>query len=124
MKKRRNAVSGVPRPGKARLGRAWRRARRPKEIVGLAWYSEQEWRRLRELADDVAALDDTYDDWLKQAERVIAELRSNGLVIVKVVLDVEAAAEWCASAGRPFNTAGRAAYAAELLHSGRARTME
>lgn len=30
--------------------------------IGLAWYTREAWQRLRELAADVATLDDTYED--------------------------------------------------------------
>jgi hypothetical protein len=33
-----------------------------KETVGFAWYTEEQWKRLRELANDTGALDDTYGE--------------------------------------------------------------
>lgn len=31
--------------------------------IGFAWYTREAWQRLHELATDVDALDDTYEDW-------------------------------------------------------------
>jgi hypothetical protein len=107
------------RHSKPRLGRAWGRRRRAKETLGFAWYTEKQWQRLRELADDVGALDATYADWLETAERAMADLRSNGVMAVKVPVDVDEAAAWCTQHSQPFNSAGRAAFVAELLRTQR-----
>jgi hypothetical protein len=39
--------------------------------LGLAWYSREDWERLREIADDRDKLDDTYEDWERQALKMI-----------------------------------------------------
>src|SRR5262249_25823785 len=109
---RRKARESTPR-----LGRAWGRTQRPKQKVGFAWYTEQQWQRLKELADDVEALDDTYANWLQTAEEAVVTLRSNGIEAMKVAVDVEEAARWCAKHGRPFNSAGRAAFVTDLLQT-------
>lgn len=105
-----NALSSSPR-----LGRAWAGRQISKQRVGFAWYTKRQWARLRELADDPEALDDSYDDWLRTAEATVADLRSKGVQVQKVPLNVEVAAQWCAKRSRPFNSAGRAAFAADLL---------
>ena len=98
-----------------RLGRAWGRPSSGTTRLGLAWYTEQEWRRLKELAHDREALDDSYEEWLRTAEETLEKLRSRGVVVEKVALRVADAAEWCARERRPVTSAERAAYAGELL---------
>ena len=71
--------------------------------------------RLREPAADPEALDDRYEDWLRTAEKAVADLSAKGVTVERVPLNVEAAAEWCVKQGRPFNSAARAAFTAELL---------
>jgi hypothetical protein len=39
--------------------------------LGLARYSREAWERLREIADDRDKLDDTYEDWQRQALTMI-----------------------------------------------------
>lgn len=82
--------------------------------VAFAWYDAQQWARLRDIAVDAEALDDTYDDWLKQAEDAVAELGARGVHAEKVAIDVDAAAAWSAARGRPFNSRARAEYVAEV----------
>ena len=119
MKRRRRIRTGTVQPRKTRLGRAWGRPRGARQTAGFAWYSEEEWQRLRELADDVEALDATYADWLSSAERAIADLRSIGVMAVKVPVDVSQAAGWCERQSRRFDSAGRAAYVTDLLRTSR-----
>jgi hypothetical protein len=67
------------------------------------------------LANDTGALDNTYGEWLHTAEQAVADLRSNGVLAMKVPLEVEEAAAWCRKQRRAFDSAGRAAFVAELL---------
>lgn len=114
--KTRGDTSGrVSLRAKPRLGRAWGRARSARRTVGLVWYTEPQWERLCELADDPGALDATYADWLRTAEQAVSDLRSIGVIAEKVLVDVEVVAAWCSRQRRPFNSAARAAYVAELL---------
>jgi hypothetical protein len=39
--------------------------------LGLAWYGREDWEQLREIADDRDKLDDTYEDWERQALKMI-----------------------------------------------------
>ena len=115
MKARQRRVISEALSGRPRLGRAWDGRQIPKQRVGFAWYTERQWARLHELADDSEALDDSYEDWLRTADATVAELRAKGVQVRKVPLTVEVAAEWCAKQSRPFNSAGRAAFVADLL---------
>jgi hypothetical protein len=46
--------------------------------LGLAWYSREDWERLHEVADDRDKLDDTYEDWERQALTTIRDLEAVG----------------------------------------------
>lgn len=118
MRIRRQKATGEALFGGPKLGRAWTARQAAKQRLGVAWYTKRQWARLRELADDLEVLDDSYEDWLRTAEGTVADLSSKGVVVEKVPLNVEVAAEWCVKQGRPFNSAGRAAFAAELLRKG------
>ena len=83
--------------------------------VGFAWYEEAQWLRLREIADDPGALDDSYQAWLGSAEQAVATLRRQGISVEKIPLDVEHVAEWCKREQRPFNSAARAAFVIDFL---------
>jgi hypothetical protein len=83
--------------------------------LGVAWYTPETWARLRELAHDRDALDDTFEEWERQAIDVVRELESAGRRIRKTAIDVDAAATWCRQQNRRFDSAARSEYVAQLL---------
>ena len=83
--------------------------------LGLAWYTREGWKRLRELADDRDALDDTFEDWERGALGAIRELESAGRKIRKVPIDIDALVVWCRERGRALDSAARAEYVSDLL---------
>jgi predicted nucleic acid-binding protein len=87
----------------------------PDAELALAWYSREAWERLRQVADDVHALDDTYEDWERQALRAIRDLESHGRPIRKVAIDIDALLAWCREHHRRNDSKARAEYTAELL---------
>lgn len=85
--------------------------------VGLAWYGREAWQRLRELAADVDALDDTYEDWERGAPRAICELEAVGRHPRKVPIDIDLLARWCQVHHRPLDSAARAEYVTYLIQA-------
>ena len=84
-------------------------------VIGLAWYSSQQWEQLRSLSADPDQLEETWEDWRDLAESKIEELRRLGLEVEKVAVDVDRLAKWCEEEGRLVDGASRSAYAAEML---------
>ncbi len=112
---RRGSATGEALFGRLRLGRVWAGRQTGKQRLGFAWYTKRQWVQFRELADGLEALDDNYEDWLRTAEEAVADLTSRGVVVEKFPLNVDVVAEWCARQGRPFNSAGRAAFKTQPL---------
>jgi hypothetical protein len=83
--------------------------------VGVAWYGPEQWSRLRKVADDPEALEETYAEWLAVAENAIRDLKKAGVSIEKVPIDTEELVAWCNANGRSINGEARAAFAGELL---------
>jgi hypothetical protein len=84
-------------------------------VAGIAWYRPEQWERLREVSDDVADLEETYEAWLETAERIIREGHAAGVTIEKVDLDVEKALAWCNFHGLPMNTQSRSRYVSDKV---------
>ncbi len=85
------------------------------ESVGVAWYLADQWELLRERADDPEVLVERYEDWVEQADRMVALFKSQGMRVVKVEVDIEEVVAWCKAGGRPFDSKARAEYASETL---------
>jgi hypothetical protein len=83
--------------------------------VGVAWYRDSEWEKLRQLAADPEVLEETYAEWTKVYEDAIRQLRASGLVPERVEIDVEELRAWCTAQKCPLDGTARAAFATESL---------
>lgn len=86
---------------------------------GLAWYGREDWERLHEIADDRDKLDDTYEDWERQALKMIRDLEAVGQRIRKVPINIEALIAWCAERKCRIDMAARSEYVSYLLNQGK-----
>ena len=84
-------------------------------VTGVAWYRPEQWERLREVSEDVDNLEETYDAWLKTAERLIRDGIPADVVVEKIDIDVEEVLAWCNVRGLPMNTAARARFVSERV---------
>jgi hypothetical protein len=77
-----------------------KRGREPKasderrSLLGVAWYRRDNWERLREISSDREALEDTYEEWLANAEASLPKLARQGMAPVKVHIDIEEGGLW------------------------------
>ncbi len=101
------------------------RAQRPKRIpiasdveLGLAWYSREAWARLREVADDADALDDSYKAWERGAVQAIRGAATVGRHLHKVPIDIDSLISWCHERNRRIDSAARSEYVTYLLRRG------
>jgi hypothetical protein len=88
-------------------------------IIGVGWYSADQWTMLKLTADDPEALDATYDQWRAGAERTLQQLKMQpGIRAVKVPVDVQVLRQWCREHGSPLDGGGRANFIAEQVKIG------
>jgi len=85
------------------------------EVVGVAWYTPEQWDRLREISSDADNLEDTYEEWKSSAENALITLSASGAIARKVAVDVEELLRWCNSKNRPVDGAARSEFAWEKL---------
>jgi hypothetical protein len=81
------------------------------QAVGIPWYREEDFDRLRAMFSDGSKIGTTFGGWLHSAEAVYEKLTSEGHVVVKAYIDPETFPKWCAANGKELNAAGRNAYA-------------
>ena len=84
-------------------------------VVGFAWFDRDQWRRLTEVAEDRSALDDTFEQWERNALDALRKLESQGQRIEKVHINVDALVSWCRGKGLPVNSRSRAQYVSTVL---------
>ena len=85
----------------------------PARRIGLPWYSREDYPRVREMMSDRHNLASTYEQWLAAAENNESVGRQAGLDIVRVMIEPDAFARWCAGKGVEPGSAARMDYAKE-----------
>jgi hypothetical protein len=96
----------------------------PAPILGIAWYKPEEWSHLLEIAADRDELEDTYEEWLLNAEMRLREMAEAGMNAMRVYIDVDELQDWCIVQGRPLDGSARALFTAEKvgqLHKGKTK---
>jgi hypothetical protein len=81
-----------------------------KLVVGVGWYSPEQYARLREVAVDPKNIHVRWVAWAAKAEEMNELLRTRGLVVQRIDVDVDELMAWCASEGKPIDGASRAAF--------------
>ncbi|MFC1523033.1 hypothetical protein ACFL6Y_11550 [Elusimicrobiota bacterium] len=64
-------------------------------IAGFAWYSEEQWRKLREVAADKDNLHDTYQEWEVNVREKLRDLEKRGVIACKVDVEIDELVLWC-----------------------------
>mgnify|MGYP000443670166 CR=1 FL=1 len=83
-------------------------------VYSFAWFQPEEWQRLKETVEDPESFDDSYQEWRKNAEYAIAELRADGLQVRKISIKISDLLEWCELKGLKPDASGRSEYTALL----------
>jgi hypothetical protein len=84
----------------------------PSTAIGVAWYRPEQWETLRNVSVDRDKLEETYSEWLVEAERVIKQLQQRGLRVIKVDVEISELMLWCESQRIPLDGEARSNYAA------------
>lgn len=91
-----------------------------KTVVGIAWYTPDEWAKVRRTAVDPERLESTFEEWEAVAEDALAQLQARGrsLTFRRVLINAAALASWCFSEGCENDGAARAAFVASVVRAG------
>ena len=81
---------------------------RPSRKLCIAWYSPEQYNRLLEVADDREQIRDTYENWLRGAEKVVQDLPVRPTI---VHIKVDELVRWCQAHKRPVDSEARSEYA-------------
>ncbi|MAD73210.1 MAG: hypothetical protein CML20_00120 [Rheinheimera sp.] len=84
-------------------------------VIGIAWFQPDSWKRLKRIADDRADLDDSYDEWKKNANAALTDIRATGKIVKRVNVDIDELLSWCKAESKPVNSASRAQFVSGKL---------
>jgi len=84
-------------------------------VVGITWWREPDWPRVKELFPDADELHSTYAEWLKSAENAVKELKRRGVAAEPFFVDIDDFLAWCLVRGRQRDAQARSEYVTEKL---------
>ena len=83
--------------------------------IGLAWFDREQWQRLTEVVPDRSELDDTYDQWERNAKKAMKGLKRSGQSVERVLVRIDELLAWCAVKGVVPDGKARSQFASEML---------
>ncbi|MGD0649655.1 MAG: hypothetical protein ABSA97_00685 [Verrucomicrobiia bacterium] len=87
----------------------------PEKIMGVAWYYEQQWDKVRSYSKDRASMPKTFAEWLKSAQEAVQKWESAGITVHKVYVDVDMLVAWAKKHRLDIDGRTRSDYANHLL---------
>lgn len=90
---------------------------RESPIVGVAWYSEDQWALVKASSTDSERFEASYSEWLAVGEDALRKLQLAGVTPVKVLVDAAELAAWCLAQGKPNEASARAQFVSEKMRS-------
>jgi hypothetical protein len=87
----------------------------PSFVVGVTWYTEGNWARVKFTATDPERFEATYDEWNAMAVEALADIRKGGVNAIKFLIDSDELFSWCMLHNKPNNADSRAEFVAEKL---------
>jgi len=94
------------------------KTRQPKRtggVVGVAWYREADWPRIKALFPDADKLHDSYAEWLQFAEDSVRRLRRSVVTVEPFTIDIDDFLGWCLAHDCPRDAKARTEYVVEKL---------
>jgi hypothetical protein len=82
-------------------------------IIGIPWYRREDWPQIKAMMADAHKLHATFDQWLKAAEQLAAQLSAQGVTVIKALIEPEPFRAWCRTRGLNVDANARNEFAAE-----------
>jgi hypothetical protein len=80
-------------------------------VVGIAWFRDEDtYRRALEVFTDPDNMPATYEKWKALVAKEVELIKESGNTALRVDIDPETIAAWCASRGFQPNSQGRTAF--------------
>ncbi|EIQ01430.1 hypothetical protein OpiT1DRAFT_06008 [Opitutaceae bacterium TAV1] len=82
-------------------------------IAGIAWFTKEQWPEYCCIMEDY--VDETYEHWLRSAEKAERDCKKAGAVAVRVPMDLADFELWCLTRKKKKDAEACSAYAAEKV---------
>ena len=85
-------------------------------MLGIAWYREADWPRIKALFPNAGDLPDPYAEWPRTAEATVKRLNARPDVTLEpVIIDLDDFLRWCMVHGHQPNSKARTQYVVEKI---------
>jgi hypothetical protein len=86
-------------------------------VVGVTWYTEENWERVKSTATDPERFEKTYVEWNAMAVKALADIKRSGVNAIKFFVNSDDLQSWCLLYNKPNRADSRAEFVAEKLRS-------
>ncbi len=84
-------------------------------VVGVGWYAEPEWAKVKAAAADPALFEASFSEWVDMAEEAFAGIRRSGVNPVKVQVTADELFAWCLLHKKMNDASGRSEFVCERV---------
>jgi hypothetical protein len=92
-------------------------------LVIIAWYSRDNFYRIRQIEPDGGGLHETFEEWLEEAQQTVLKIAATGVRIERVDIDPDALLAYCRASNIKCDEQARAGFA-HVLASARHATKQ
>jgi hypothetical protein len=82
--------------------------------AGISWYNKDDYQRALRVMIDPQVLPPTYSAWKKKAEAQESKWKSDGVIVIRAIIDPDEFPAWCRARGLNVDAKGRMAFASEF----------
>lgn len=83
--------------------------------IGIAWYEEEEWKKMKAASADSEIFEDSFKEWEEMATKTLVEIKANGIAVTKVFIKTDEFIDWCKIHSLPLDAASRSKYVSEIM---------
>jgi hypothetical protein len=84
-------------------------------VLGIAWYRREEWEDLKAYCEDRETMEDSYDDWKREATKALHEFQQSGEHAEAVDFNLHEFQKWCTAHNKLPNASSRSEFTAVRL---------
>ena len=82
-------------------------------VMCIAWFRRDQWFLLKQKVVDPEIIEDTYEEWEEEAEKLVQKFIALGKSIKNIDVDIFELEEWCKTNGLANDATARSQYAAQ-----------
>lgn len=92
-----------------------KKAARQDTVIGVGWYTPEDWERVKATATDPDLFEDSFSDWESMANESFVLVHMSYPNAMKVLVCADEFFAWCHIRGKMNNAHARAEFVSELL---------